>query len=1002
MTIEFLGWPPWLALGLALAAAWLALRLRQPEPVALPLRTRIGLDVLRVLAVLVLALALAEPALAWTATRREPPAVAIVIDRSGSMALADPSQDPSARLDEAIALGLADPARRPDAALRALALARRPPTAETPAQAEALAGELAGTPALAAALRRLAAAWTAADQPAARVAAEQLPALARRAQAESDRALVGSAGADDPLSAALERLALLPRRERALLLARRLADSLPDVPCDWFVLDERLVPVAGPEGAREALSGGQATDLGEGLAALARGWSGRGNPTACFLLSDGRRTAGADPEPAARALAARGVALLAIAVGDPAPPPDAAVAGLEAPDEVVAGEAVRLVATLRVPPGAGAWDLVWLRDGVEQQRQNMPPTSAWTRVAAEFATEARQATSAVAVWEARLEPAGVVDAGYGWHREVWTGLAKPTLAALRDDRRWPERPDETAVVAAVRTEDSRPDRGDRLRAWLQVPRDGEYTFWIAGDDACELRLAEDGDATQARPLCAVAAWSAPDAWEVEPGQRSAPVRLRAGVPAYLEVQVVNVVGPGHVAIGWTRPDGQTERPLPLAALSPWTATGPPGRGGAARQAADSANNSATRAVAIAATPPRILVLDDAPRWEVRHAMTALESGLGAQVQRRFRSVLGPGVPLLPVGEALPEVDVVVVGDLPPAELGAEEQARLAAFAANRGGGLIVVSGPRAMPAAYGLGQLADLLPVRPGEAGGLPEPDALAVAGPAVAQVASDPLPAWERLTPLPWWVRSAVPRAGADVALQMQDRSGSPLLVLGRHGAGRVVWLGSDQLWRWRSEAVHARLWLRLARWALGSRLSGEDRRLQVGLDRTVAAPGQQVALRLRADPSLPSPVVGLERIDAPGDRRALALAPLDGLASTWLARLNDPAAPLEPGRWRLVIACGVAREQRELVVRAEPGREALEPALDRAALDRLALSAGGQAVGMDQVNRVVAGMAATWQPRQIEVRRRLTPWDGPWWLLALAALLVAEWTWRRRAGLP
>jgi hypothetical protein len=1001
MTIEFLGWPPWLALALAAAAVWLALRLRQPEPAALPLRTRAGLDALRIMAVVVLALALAEPALAWTATRREPPAVAIVIDRSGSMALADASQDPGARLDEAIALGLADPARRPDAALRALALARSPPGSGDPARAEVLAAELAGTPALAAALRRLAAAWTAADQPAARLAAEQIPALARRAQAESDSALIGSAGSDDPLSAALERLAAMPRRERALLLARRLVDSMPGVQCDWFVLDERLVPVAGPDGVREALSGDQATDLGEGLAALARGWSGRGNPTACILLSDGRRTAGADPEPAARALAARGVALLAVAIGDPAPPPDAAVAGLEAPDEVVVGEAVRLVATLRVPPGSGAWDLVWLRDGVEQRRQGMAPTSAWTRVAAEFASDARQAPAAVAVWEARLEPVSPLDAGYGWHREVWTSLPTPTLAALRDDRRWPDKPDETAVVAAVRIADARPDRGERLRAWLQVPQDGEYVLWIAGDDACEVRLAEDGEATRARTVCSVAAWTPPDAWDVEPGQRSAPVRLRAGVPAYVEVQLVNMVGPGHVAIGWTRPDQTVERPLPLSALTPWSATGPPGSSARVRRSATAANNAASRAVATAATP-RILVLDDAPRWEVRHAMAALEAGLGAQVQRRFRSVLGPGVPLLPVGEALPEVDVVVVGDLPPAELGAEEQARLAAFAANRGGGLIVVSGPRAMPAAYGLGQLADLLPVRPGEAGGLPEPDALAAAGPAVAQVLSDPLPAWDALAPLPWWVRSAVPRPGTDVVLQMQDRSASPLLVFGRHGAGRVAWLGSDQLWRWRSEAVHARLWLRLVRWALGSRLSGEDRRLQVGLDRTVAAPGQQVALRLRADPSLPPPVVFLERLDAAAGRRDLALTPLDGTPATWLARLNDQAAPLEPGRWRLVMACGVAREQRELVVRAEPGREALEPALDRAALDRLAVSAGGLAVGMDGVEQTVASLRATWQPREIEVRRRLTPWDGPWWLLALAALLLAEWTWRRRAGLP
>ena len=57
------------------------------------------------------------------------------------------------------------------------------------------------------------------------------------------------------------------------------------------------------------------------------------------------------------------------------------------------------------------------------------------------------------------------------------------------------------------------------------------------------------------------------------------------------------------------------------------------------------------------------------------------------------------------------------------------------------------------------------------------------------------------------------VPRPGTDVVLATRDRSGSPLLVCAEHGAGRVAWLGSDELWRWRTHgdgSVHAAMWLR------------------------------------------------------------------------------------------------------------------------------------------------------------------------------------------------
>lgn len=1011
LSLEFLGWHPAAAVAAAALCGWLALRLRRPEPDALPVRIRIGLSALRLAALAVLAAALAEPALAWSDARNEPPAVAIVIDRSGSMGLADPGLAPGARLDEAVALGLIAPGQRPDAAARAARLMRRAGSGGdhgSAAQLRALAAELAGTPAVASDLVRLAEAVETGDAERLRAAAG-MAQQAERIQAEADAALVAGSAADSPLASALSRIATQPRRERAIALAERIASRLPQAALDWFVLDERLSPANGPDGVRGALAGEAGTDLGEGLASLARGWAGRGHPAACILLSDGRRTAGADPEPAARSLAARGVRLTAIAIGDPTPPADVAVASLDAPGEAVAGERVMLTASVRVPPGAGSWELAWLRDGAEVARTPLQPDPAWRRVESSFPAGA----PGVALWEARLTPVAGEDRGYGWLREVWTGISAPSLAALRGDPRWPDRPDERAVVASAMAVDPREQRGDRMRAWLLPPRDGEYVLWLASDDASELLLSEDGDPAKARAVARVESWSRPEEWDKEPGQRSAPVRLRAERPAYVEAVLVNGHLSSHIEIGWSRPDGRVERPLPLSALVPWNPAGPPSRGGGRREST-TANNAAARAVAVSAASPRILVADSAPRWEMRHAVSALESGLSARVDRRYRAILGPGANLIPDQPALDAFDMLVLGDLPPAELGADEQARIGAFASRRGGFVAVVSGPRAMPAAYGLGPLAAMLPVRSAATEGLPEPDAGVAPGTELGRILPGLAPAWESLPALPWWVRGAVARPGSDTVLTMRDRTGSPLLVCADHGAGRVAWLGSDELWRWRGAgdgALHAGLWLRLARWGMGARLSGTDHRLQAALDRAVAAPGQAAGLRVRAldaggAPAAAPPVV-LERIGVdgrtiPGTRRELALQAVPDQPGTWSVAVNEAQRPLGEGRWRLSATMAGLGESRELLVRADPGREALEPALDRAALDRLASATGGAAVGVDEIDGAVAELAAALAPRTITVRHRLTAWDGPWWLLLLALLLVAEWLWRRRVGLP
>lgn len=138
----------------------------------------------------------------------------------------------------------------------------------------------------------------------------------------------------------------------------------------------------------------------------------------------------------------------------------------------------------------------------------------------------------------------------------------------------------------------------RLSAWLVVPRDGAYRFWIASDDDSVLRAG--ADPASAAPIAAVAGWTAAEDWAAERGQASAPQRLKAGQLLYLEAQQHEGAGGDHVAVAWY---GGGQRPRAVidgAWLIPADAAAPP-------RPTDAPGGSATPATAtstpIPKTPP---------------------------------------------------------------------------------------------------------------------------------------------------------------------------------------------------------------------------------------------------------------------------------------------------------------------------------------------------------------------------------------------------------------
>jgi hypothetical protein len=79
--------------------------------------------------------------------------------------------------------------------------------------------------------------------------------------------------------------------------------------------------------------------------------------------------------------------------------------------------------------------------------------------------------------------------------------------------------------------------------------------------------------------------------------------------------------------------------------------------------------------------------------------------------------------------------------------------------------------------------------------------------------------------------------------------------------------------------------------------------------------------------------------------------------------------------------------------------GGELMEPRRNDAQLSRLAERFGGSLLAPRDVGRVIAEIAARPPSTAALVEQEL--WHTPWVLLALLALLIAEWLLRRRWGL-
>jgi hypothetical protein len=440
-------------------------------------------------------------------------------------------------------------------------------------------------------------------------------------------------------------------------------------------------------------------------------------------------------------------------------------------------------------------------------------------------------------------------------------------------------------------------------------------------------------------------------------------------------------------------------------------------------------DSVTRSIKLSDSRVKVLYLEDTPRWEYKFLQAALLRD--RRVEAHFlllkadAKVLQAGPPFLPTfptREQLLQYDLVILGDVPSSYLGNQHMEWLKEYVRDFKGGLILIAGRRHAPASYDGTPLAEALPVEflpikpPTGTDARPQPyqPVLTTAGEssdmlALADTPEESLKVWAKLPGFYWHYPLTKLRPAATALLvHPRDKMGEqPMPLLARHyyGNGQVLFLATDETWRWRYNAEDKhfiRFWGQaIYQLALPHLLGSAAKRVQVALERSEAVldrPGSVYARLLDKEfrPLKDKDVAAvLEYLDArPGQERTrkVVLHQVPGREGEYRLFLPHDA----PGRFELKLPG--SEESFHYRVDVPPRHELEESGLAEDALSEAARLSGGRFYREEDLHKLPEQVAE--QKTPFVLRQEVLLWN-PLVLVLFIGLITTEWVLRKFSNL-
>lgn len=477
------------------------------------------------------------------------------------------------------------------------------------------------------------------------------------------------------------------------------------------------------------------------------------------------------------------------------------------------------------------------------------------------------------------------------------------------------------------------------------------------------------------------------------------------------------------------------------------------------------NNVDSIDVAVRDARLRVLFVEGYPRYEYRYLKNALLreptidlSVLLLEADDQFVQEGTDPVRRFPeTPEELSRFDAVVFGDVDPRGgwLSAAQSNMLLDFVGNEGGGFGIIAGERFAPQRFLGSTLEKLIPVRIDREflghyeTALTEgfkvvltPEGRAtrlfqVSG-AAGQSDTDGNAAevFDGLPELYWIAQTLGAKPGATVLAhhptlrtrveRHENAQALPILVLARYGAGRILFQGTDDTWRWRrhrvaglpaGELLHDVYWMQLARMLSPAHRAGANPRFLIRTDRRAYPFGTRVRTEVEVlDSQLLSQLgdnvrLSLQDISGASDgesqtaaERGFLVNRLDaGRRSAESSIFETAFTPMNPGRYQLKLDDVVSRPgERNMAATFKVDRPDLEsrrPDADHATLEAIAQATGGEVLELNQLASSFANIRDRSAQTPDDVVEPLS--DSKLVLILFALMIGLEWTLRKVFGL-
>jgi hypothetical protein len=454
-------------------------------------------------------------------------------------------------------------------------------------------------------------------------------------------------------------------------------------------------------------------------------------------------------------------------------------------------------------------------------------------------------------------------------------------------------------------------------------------------------------------------------------------------------------------------------------------------------------DSLSKRVRLLDSKVKVLYVENTPRWEFKFLQPALLRD--RRVEAKFILVAAdpetvrppaslrpeererwPYLQAFPSREELRKYDLVILGDVPTGPKGflkPEHLVALREFVEEQRGGLAVIAGRNFMPAAYAGTPLAEILPVEfqpvkftdSTERRTEPYRPVLTKAGRraemlSLADAPEESLKVWRDLPGFYWHYPVTRLKPGATSLLDHpRAKAGEqpmPLMAVHHFGRGEVLFLASDETWRWRYNAQDkhfGRFWGQaIYQMGLPHLLGDHSSRVQMALERSEALLGRPGLLYARLyDKDFrglkeKQVTAKLHYLDAkPGEPKVktIQLERVEGRDGEYRALLPHD----RPGRYEVKLETPEPATF-SFRVNVPPEHELEESGLNEEALREAARLSGGDFYREEDLYRLPGAI----RPRTESYLQHdeVPPWN---WLTfaALVLLLTTEWVVRKFSNL-